>query len=357
MDGVASIERGSKISAANTITICGGGLSGLSLGIALRQSGVPVVLREAGSYPRHRVCGEFISGVSDETLEILGILPCFDPSIRLVESQWFAGEDEIVSQKLPCPARGLSRFYLDKVLADEFVNLGGKLLCKSRCELKNAGKEGTIWAAGRPANRGRKWLGLKVHLRGFDLRSDLEMHLGNGAYLGISRVEDGKVNACGLFRPQTSIKGKNSALLLSYLRATRLNALAARLESAIPDEASFSAVAGFEMGWQETDDDLLGIGDAFSMIPPFTGNGMSMAFESAAIALPPLVAYAKNDLAWNEARRAVRIGMRTQFKDRLRIAGGLHKAMLGGIGQSVTVAMARRNLLPFNWLFERLRSA
>jgi len=44
------------------ITIVGGGLAGLTLGIGLRQRGVPVTIWEAGKYPRHRVCGEFISG-------------------------------------------------------------------------------------------------------------------------------------------------------------------------------------------------------------------------------------------------------------------------------------------------------
>jgi 2-polyprenyl-6-methoxyphenol hydroxylase-like FAD-dependent oxidoreductase len=37
------------------ITIIGGGLAGLTLGIGLRHRGVPVKIFEAGSYPRHRV--------------------------------------------------------------------------------------------------------------------------------------------------------------------------------------------------------------------------------------------------------------------------------------------------------------
>ena len=44
------------------VTIVGGGLAGLTLGIALRENSVPVHIYEAGTYPRHRVCGEFISG-------------------------------------------------------------------------------------------------------------------------------------------------------------------------------------------------------------------------------------------------------------------------------------------------------
>jgi len=55
------------------ITIAGGGLAGLALGISLRRHDVPVTLLEAGNYPRHRVCGEFLCGVHDETLDALGI--------------------------------------------------------------------------------------------------------------------------------------------------------------------------------------------------------------------------------------------------------------------------------------------
>ena len=59
--------------AAKPITIVGGGLAGLTLGIGLRRRGVPVTVWEAGHYPRHRVCGEFISGRGQETLSRLGL--------------------------------------------------------------------------------------------------------------------------------------------------------------------------------------------------------------------------------------------------------------------------------------------
>ena len=56
------------------ITIVGGGLAGLTLGIGLLQRGVPVTVWEAGRYPRHRVCGEFISGRGSASLARLGLL-------------------------------------------------------------------------------------------------------------------------------------------------------------------------------------------------------------------------------------------------------------------------------------------
>ena len=60
--------------APQAITIVGGGLAGLTLGIGLRRKGIPVAIREAGHYPRHRVCGEFISGRGLQTLDRLGLL-------------------------------------------------------------------------------------------------------------------------------------------------------------------------------------------------------------------------------------------------------------------------------------------
>jgi 2-polyprenyl-6-methoxyphenol hydroxylase-like FAD-dependent oxidoreductase len=61
------------MNAPRPITIAGGGLAGLTLGIALRQRGIPVTIWEAGHYPRHRVCGEFICGRGRETLVKLGL--------------------------------------------------------------------------------------------------------------------------------------------------------------------------------------------------------------------------------------------------------------------------------------------
>ncbi len=60
------------------VTIVGGGLAGLTLGIALRQHNVPVQLHESGHYPRHRVCGEFISGHGQASLERLGLRSMLD---------------------------------------------------------------------------------------------------------------------------------------------------------------------------------------------------------------------------------------------------------------------------------------
>jgi 2-polyprenyl-6-methoxyphenol hydroxylase-like FAD-dependent oxidoreductase len=69
------------------VEIIGGGLAGLSLGIALRHRGLPVTIREAGHYPRHRVCGEFITALDEDTKQALHLAgPRFDCSFPIPPS-------------------------------------------------------------------------------------------------------------------------------------------------------------------------------------------------------------------------------------------------------------------------------
>src|SRR5215510_8437076 len=96
------------------ITIVGGGLAGLTLGIGLRQRGIPVTIYEAGHYPRHRVCGEFISGRGQEALARMGLT---DPFVRAgaIEARtgaFYVGAARTAVRPLPRPALCLSRYVI-----------------------------------------------------------------------------------------------------------------------------------------------------------------------------------------------------------------------------------------------------
>lgn len=332
------------------ITIAGGGLAGLSLGIALRQRGIPATLHEAGSYPRHRVCGEFISGVRSETFESLGLSGLLAGAVAQRTTVWLLGDRKVFSGPLPNAAQGISRFELDDLLRSRFQELGGHLVTNSR--LTPSPAEGTIWCAGRVPARS-PWLGLKCHVRDLDLLADLEMHLGRNGYIGLARVGDGLVNVCGLFRQDRTLSGKD--LMGKYLAAGGLNSLRDRLRNAATDEASSSAVAGFHLGWQPARPGLLSLGDACGMIPPFTGNGMSMAFESAAVAADPVADYARGQLDWNTLLRDVPRRLRRKFAPRLFYARLMHPFLTRPAGQSFLSAITRARLLPFNLCFQALR--
>src|SRR5688572_21459131 len=116
------------------ITIIGGGLAGLTLGIGLRQKNVPVRIFEAGNYPRHRVCGEFISGRGQETLR-QSCLPDDLSSLAAQAAQsiaFFSQRAPLGSYRLRTAAICISRFRLDAFLAERFVGLGGELYCGER---------------------------------------------------------------------------------------------------------------------------------------------------------------------------------------------------------------------------------
>jgi flavin-dependent dehydrogenase len=69
------------------------------------------------------------------------------------------------------------------------------------------------------------------------------------------------------------------------------------------------------------------VGDALTMIPPVTGNGMSMAFESAELAVEPLAQFSRGELSWRETHSEVARRCDARFRPRLRWAGWLQKAV------------------------------
>src|SRR5512139_4302380 len=115
--------------ALKPITIAGGGLAGLALGIGLRQRGIPVTLWEAGRYPRHRVCGEFTSGRGQEVLGRLGLLESLVQAgaVSARTAAFFLGRAGSPVWALPAPALCLSRFVMDALLARHFQQAGGEL--------------------------------------------------------------------------------------------------------------------------------------------------------------------------------------------------------------------------------------
>lgn len=334
------------------ITIAGGGLAGLSLGIALRGRGVPVTVLEAGSYPRHRVCGEFISGVSSTTLDALGIRELFADARLHSSLAWRERGRLMHRDRLPHPALGISRFELDERLRQLFQTSGGELV--TGCRARPVPREGFVWTAGRRPKPGG-WIGLKAHVRGVPMIADLEMHAGTHGYAGLASVEDGWINVCGLFRIDHALTASGTDLLPAYLEAGGNENLANTLRSAAWRDGSFSAVAGFELGKQENVPGLLCLGDAESMIPPFTGNGMSMAFQAAETACGPLASWAKGELCWHAAGNTIRAALQRRFRRRMATSMLLHRALLNTAGRSLLQSLSEIRLLPFRPMLALVR--
>jgi len=341
------------------ITIIGGGLAGLTLGIGLRQRGIPVTIWEAGHYPRHRVCGEFVSGRGLEVLAQLGLL---DSLIRAGAmpahtAAFFSAKANSPSRPLPMPALCLSGFTMDALLAEHFRRSGGALRENQRWRDNGLGG-GLVQANGRRLKRqehGRRALGLKVHARNVPLASDLEMHLLLNGYVGLCRLKEGEVNVCGLFR-RPAADHQTAPPWQKILRGFPGTPLWDRLAGAPFDETSFCSVAGLSLRPQHaaarTD---CCIGDALTMIPPVTGNGMSMAFESAALAVEPLRAYAHGQLTWGQAQQAIARDFDRAFASRLKWARWLHRLMFDPAVQKLFASALLRSDWFWRLMFAKTR--
>ena len=309
------------------LTIIGGGLSGLVLGIGLRQRGVPVRIVEAGTYPRHKVCGEFLSGKGRAVLAALGI----EPRLGAVEAHdvsFSLGAESTVARSLPEPALCVSRWKMDAALAAMFCELGGELITGRR-ELA-LDSEGMVRATGRrplAEEGGWRLFGLKAHAHGITLRAGLELHFTSRGYVGLCAVEDGRTNVCGLFRSRAAVP-QLARDWREWLGGEPGSALSATLSAARWDDASFSSVAALGLAPRRPPDGELSIGDAVTMIPPVTGNGMSMACESAAAAIEPLARWAEGAVSWEEARQELVGGLAREFSARLRFAALLQRAVV-----------------------------
>ncbi len=369
------------MAALRPITIVGGGLAGLTLGIGLRQKGIPVTIWEAGRYPRHRVCGEFISGQGQQVLARLGLFDALRQSgaVSAHKAAFFLDRVASPARTLPSPALCVSRFVLDAFLARRFRALGGELRENQRWGERPFG-EGIVRADGRRRHsreHSLPWFGLKVHARNVTLNADLEMHHARSGYVGFCRLGDGEVNICGLFRRAPTAAREAGAPVacqparpgLSKLAGSRHpglftfrnlsgsgTPLGQRLDVAVFDEGSFCSVAGISLrprrasAWPECC-----IGDALTMTPPVTGNGMSMAFEAAEMAIAPLAAYGRGGCSWEQARQRVAAVCDRAFAPRLAWGRWLQWMMLTPLLQGWPGLLALRSALLWRVMFAHTR--
>lgn len=342
---------------AKPVTIVGGGLGGLTLGIGLRQHQIPTTVIEAAHYPRHRVCGEFICGLGHDVLA----------GFRLGDSLAGAGAKPartamfqfggVASPVRPLPAKALSisRFVLDSELAEQFQRLGGEL--EPNCRWRESElKDGTVRATGRRVKTGEhgwRWFGLKIHARNVTLAADIEMHLSGNGYVGLCRLPEDEVNVCGLFRRRRE-EPASSTDPRALLFGPENSVLRRRLADADLDEKSFCSVAGLSLEPVPARPEECCVGDALTMIPPVTGNGMSMAFESAGLALDPLVAWSQGEASWTAVRRELAKRYREAFASRLQWARWLHKFLFSGLFNLLGPSALRSELL-WRTLFRHTR--
>ena len=273
-----------------------------------------------------------------------------------ITAAFFVGKTTSPIRPLPEAALCLSRFTLDATLANHFRALGGELHEGNRWR-DSMPQEGLVQATGRRPQAkpdGWRWFGLKAHARNVKLAADLEVHLAPNGYVGLCRLADGVVNVCGLFRRRD--EGDSLPPRTEMLSGSPGSALHQRLANAKFVTDSICAVGGLDLRPNHNPDVLeCRIGDALTMIPPFTGNGMSMSFEAAELAVEPLEQWSRGQTSWAKARATIASRCEAAFRQRLTWANRLHSLMFVAPLQPAVAAWLPRSTWSWNFLFSHTR--
>lgn len=286
--------------------IIGGGLAGLSLAILLAQENRSVLLIEKGDYPRHKVCGEYISLESWDFIERLGI-PLSKMNLPKIDKLKISAESGLqLESDLDLGGFGISRYVLEELLYKKAVELGVEVLTSTKFLAFNgvwlsggftidttAGSfDGEIlcasfgkYASGdfyRPETQNENWVGIKYHIRYEHPKNEIVLHNFTNGYCGMSKIEDDKSCLCYLVNAKELKKNGNDIKLLeqNVLRKNpHLDKIFTEAEFLYEKPEVISNVT-FNVK-KPTHDCVFYLGDSAGTIAPLSGNGMSNALRSA----------------------------------------------------------------------------
>lgn len=178
------------------VRVIGGGPAGSCAALAALAEGAEVEVFEVSAFPRHKVCGEFLSPEAARLLEAAGVAEEFDRlrPARLDRVCLHFGARQ-KSWRLAEPAFGISRFALDHFLQQSAIARGARWIR----EKAGGQPPPVVIAHGRKlaAEKGNRRFGFKAHFAG-PPGSDVDLYFFDGCYLGVSAVESGHINVCGL---------------------------------------------------------------------------------------------------------------------------------------------------------------
>jgi menaquinone-9 beta-reductase len=308
-----------QINWQDDVFVIGGGVAGCAAAISLSRAGRSVTLIEREPTPRHKVCGEFLSGEALEDLDALGIdvdalgaVPI--PYVRLAAARRAA------EASLPFPAKSLTRKTLDTALIAEAIAAGVRVergrsvqalsrtttgmwqatlddgaVCEAPTAFLATGKH-DLRGHARPKDP-QRWVAFKMYYRlapaqAAELEYASELMLYPGGYGGIQPVEGGIANLCWVVQQRYLARVGNRWESFLAKMQQDVPHLAMRLAGAEPLLDKPVAITHIPYGHirRTTEDGLYCIGDQAAVIPSFTGDGISIALYTARCAVAACLA-------------------------------------------------------------------
>ena len=313
--------------------VVGAGPAGSVAARELARSGLKVLLVDKAQFPRRKVCGCCLNAAALASLERLGLGTVVRDAVPLTGVR-LATAGRFAYVRLPGGV-ALSRDGFDAALIHEAIAAGaaflpgisaklgpcegefrtvrlGEVAVRTRVAVAADGLAGGFTATdgNAPVVRDAARIGAGTvadHAPSFYAPGTVYMAVARGGYVGLVRLEDGRLDVAAAFDPVTI--REHGGLGPAAIRVLKIS--------------GFPAIAGMEaLPWKGTPaltrhaarvagDRWFAVGDAAGYVEPFTGEGMAWAVAGAA-ALAPIAARAidgnpRSAADWTAAHaRAVR---------------------------------------------------
>ncbi|MCC2684281.1 MAG: monooxygenase [Paenibacillaceae bacterium] len=329
--------------------VLGAGIAGSSLAKSLADRGWETALFDRKTFPRHKVCGEFLSPESQSTLNAFGmheLVESLQPA-TIHRARLIFNYGKALDIPLPGVAWGISRYSLDFALHGAALNSGVHVQTATTVTNVVPNEQGyaivtrqgedtityqaraviAAWGAnGRSVLSGNRphgivnntYVGVKSHYRGIEMEPVVELYFFDGGYVGVSPVEGGNVNVAALLnRKAFRDHEQHEKTIPGWIDAAcrRNPRLGRRLANAAPVPGTQAAVAPVELTRKLLAWDVIPhIGDAAIMIPPLCGDGMSMALRSARLCAPLADRYLRGEISLARWQQEYSLSIKREFK-------------------------------------------
>lgn len=347
------------------VAIIGGGLAGLTSAIHLSKFGLKVVLIEKNEYPKHKVCGEYISNEVLPYLKGLGIeISDLEPSV-ITKLEFSTAKGKTIYGNLPLGGFGVSRYEFDYYLSKKAILNGCQIIQDTAIDIQFIDDEFTIFtsdnlemksrivlgAFGKRSNIDQKmnrdfflknspWLAVKAHYSGEFPNNLVGLHNFKGGYCGLSKVEKNAINVCYLVDYDNFKKYKNIEEFQFNImcKNPNLKAIFENCNLLFEKPLTISQIS-FEKK-NTVENHILMIGDTAGLIHPLCGNGMAMAIHSAKIASELVIDFLQHKISSRKALEEKYSQVwNKNFKSRLATGRFLSKILQREILASVLIQL------------------
>ncbi len=305
------------------LIVVGGGPAGCAAAITAAHSGASVLLLERSRFPRHKVCGEFVSAESLDLLQKLFVLVyrrLIFESLRIPHGRIFS-DGAALPVEIDPPAASISRFDLDSALWESCMRNGVEARQDSAVQKVNGtgpftvecGEEqfhakAIINAAGRwspltsAATRTRlakvRWIGIKAHFSENSPPSSVDLYFFAGGYCGVQPIifadnDSARINACAMVRADVA------TTMEQVLRSHPALRERSRGWQPVMDPVTTSPLVFHKP--EPVQKGMLQAGDAATFVDPFIGDGISLALRSGAMAAECLTRFFANECSPGQA--------------------------------------------------------